>query len=234
MARGMIQTTWVNMVCGNRTEDPVPGCLFCGCLLKNRARKGMALDKIEAELERFKELGIEHFIVSTTRNIVASRRKFSHEALLCTCCHHFAESRMHKGHNVLPMLALYMQLNLLVYGDNMHLDTRIVHKLAQQLSEDLSENGNDVNDADDVNNVDDVNDVNNDNDGDRENMRNFYTTMLPERHVELLREIAAHSMQQTTHLTARFFVEQNDNPLFVHNARVAELLREMQAPNLCV
>ena len=204
----------------------MPGCLFCGCLLKNRARKGMALEKIEAELERFKELEIEHFIVSTTRNIVASRRKFSHEALLCTCCHHFAESRMHKGHNVLPMLALYMQLNLLVYGDNLHLDTRIVHKLAQQLTEDV--HVCDVSDVDQVNEVADHNDVSDD-----ENIHNFYTTMLPERHVQHLQEIAAHSMQETTQLTARFFVEQNNNPLFVHHARVAELLREMQAPNLC-
>jgi len=58
-------------------------------------------------------------------------------------------------------------------------------------------------------------------------------TMLPEQHVELLQEIAVHNMQETTRLTAMFFVKQNDNPLFVHSARTAELLREMQAPNLC-
>jgi len=180
-------------------------------LLKNRARKGMALEKIEAELERFRELGVEHFIVNTTRNIVTSRKQYSEEALLCTCCHHFAESRMQKGHNVLPMLALYMQLNLLVYGDNMHLDTRIVHKLAQQICEEVT-----IEENEECN-----------------NQKNFYMTMLPEQHVELLQEIAVHNMQETTRLTAMFFVKQNDNPLFVHSARTAELLREMQAPNLC-
>lgn len=212
MARGMTQTTWVNMVCGNRAEEPVPGCLLCGCLLKNRVRKGMAVEKIEAELEKFEEQQIEHFILSTTRNIVASRLQYSDEALLCTCCHHFAESRMQKGHNVLPMLALYMQLNTLVYGENMHLDTRLVHKLAVQVCEDVAEVGEEVNNA----------------------SSNFYLSMFPQSHVILLQEIAKNSMQQTTRLTAEFFVEQNSNPLFVHNARVAELLREMQAPNLCV
>ena len=231
----MVHTTWHNIVCGNRANEPTPACLFCGCLLKGRVRKSMSLVKIEEEMERLAAVCGEHFIVNTARNIVRTRREHSHEALLCACCHHFAESRFSKGHNVLPMLALYMQLNTLVYGNNLHLDTRIVHKLAQQLCEcrvdpdDEVDEVDEVDEADEVNELDEADDLHNP----EANLHNFYLQMLPQRHVELLREIAAHRMQETTRLTTLFFAEQNNHTLFLHSARAAELLREMQRPNLC-
>ena len=189
----------------------------------------MSLVKIEEEMERLAAVCGEHFIVNTARNIVRTRREHSHEALTCACCHHFAESRFSKGHNVLPMLALYMQLNTLVYGNNLHLDTRIVHKLAQQLCECRVDPDNELDELDELDELGELGKQ----DKPEANLHNFYLQILPQRHVELLREIAAHSMQETTRLTTLFFAEQNNNTLFLHSARAAELLREMQRPNLC-
>ena len=48
----MVHTTWHNIVCGNRANEPTPACLFCGCLLKGRVRKSMSLVKIEEEMDK--------------------------------------------------------------------------------------------------------------------------------------------------------------------------------------
>ena len=203
-------TTWEILALGSL--NPI-GCLLCGAVITG-PRKTLPLPAIDDALQKLekKETAGASALVRTCRNIV-NTAQLVHADLApadiafnaCACCHYWFQRRAQRSIPLIPLLTLQWHLEVVhcerrkAAQKERTFDVRVLQRLCRALT------------------------------CEHDGVRNYYLTVFSSAHQEIIREIAKSTIAKVSNRHALWFRRRNICTPFLHNARVAELVRAAMA-----
>ena len=203
-------TTWEILALGSL--DPI-GCLLCGAVITG-PRKTLPLPAIDDALQKLeqKETAGASALVRACRNIVNTAQLVNADVApadfafnACACCHYWFQRRARRKIPLIPLLTLQWHLEVVhcerpqAARKERTFDVRVLQRLCRALA------------------------------CEHEGVHNYYLTLFRSAHQDLIREIAKSTIAEVSHRHALWFRKQNICTPFLHNARVAEVVRAAMA-----
>lgn len=204
-------TTWETIVLGSKTHNC---CLLCGGLITS-ARKTLLPEIVESVLSNMAKNKIHQHSAITrfTQNIVDSAyavdvrctEEDTVNFYACACCHYWFERRRKRKQLILPLVLLQW------YFNTIHVEPLVKCKITKNRSFDLRVCKRMCTEICRLHGP--------------ERLRNVYWDAFTKQEQDLLLRLNDVSISNMLKVHVQWMCEVNNNPVFFHSSKVAELMR---------
>lgn len=201
-------TTW-SLLTDITLPEARRACIFCG-VADSANRRSLFLQDVLDIIHDQQAKGVVEPVNTCMRNIIAQASEHfavtvsegaaaEDEAVLntCMCCYHWVARRQFKDFVRFPMQNLFWYTRSLDFHKRRNYDARIIHRLAKAVSTPQG----------------------------TLHLRNYYATLFCDEELALLAVVASNPVSKLHDVFARYYFEQNNEPLFLPDAKITDAVR---------